>query len=285
MDTLNLTLWTADVGAPADSAEAFADLIVHHTLKSWREGSDIVIFPEFTWMGLERFVTTEDKLTGVATLFETLWPSITQRLSVPDKVVVLGTVPSSKPDGALTNRAHILNQGKHLYQDKIHLTPWENRFTGGGPIHIWHFKGIRIAVVICLDVEIPDISVALRAAGGIDLMLVPSATESLLGVERVGRCADARSVELGCHVGLCHLTGMASSVLVDENIGLLAHFTPSQSPFLDEPRQRKSSLHKDGFHSLSVTLDFQALSMTRTLAEETNPANLRTAPITVQQLS
>lgn len=285
MDSLTLTLWTADVGAHAETAEAFSDLIVNHTLASWQDGADIVVFPEFTWMALERFVSTEDKLTGVSTLFQSLWPSIATRLSRPDKAVVLGTVPTTHPDGHLTNRAHILNEGNHLYQDKIHLTPWENRFTGGGPVHIWHFKGIKIAVVICLDVEIPDISVALRAAGGIDLMLVPSATESILGVERVGRCADARSVEIGCHVGVCHLTGTTNSVLVDENTGVLAHFSPSQSPFSAAPRQLKSPLYTDGFHALTSRVDIKALQTARTLAEETNPANLSTSPVTLHPIS
>jgi predicted amidohydrolase len=92
-----------------------------------------------------------------------------------------------------------------LYQDKLHLTPWESAFSPGDTLHLWHFAGLRIAVIICLDIEIPELSARLRDEE-VDLILCPSATETVLGVERVDRCASARAVELGCHVAVSHLT-------------------------------------------------------------------------------
>lgn len=283
MGQLKLDLWTCDVGAPAGSPVEFAELIISRILQSWDSGADIVVFPEFTWMGLERFVATEDKLAGVSLLFwDQLWPDLQARLSRPDKAVVLGTVPFAIGNGTFKNRAPILSEGSFLFQDKIHLTPWENRFEGGGPLRIWKFKNYKIATVICLDVEIPEISSALRGSS-LDLMLVPSATENLMGVERVGRCADARSVEIGCHVGLCHLVGKSDSILVDENIGTLSAFSPSQSLFSGQRRQQAGQLITTGFHRKSVELDMLSLARIRTLKEETNPANVLSRAIQIAE--
>jgi predicted amidohydrolase len=187
VDHLKLDLWTFDVGSPAANATAYAESVTSRVIQSWDAGADVVVFPEFTWMGLERFIAGPDKIKGVAELFwNHVWPDIVVQLDRPDKAVVLGTVPFTDCDGSLKNRAPILNGGRFFYQDKIHLTPWEESFSGGGPVGIWNFRGLRAAVVICLDVEIPEISAALRGMN-LDLMLVPSATESLMGVERVGR--------------------------------------------------------------------------------------------------
>lgn len=281
MGQLTLDLRTFDIGAAADSPAAYASLLTERVLESWESGADIVVFPEFSWMGLERFVEGPDKLAGVAGLFwSVLYPSLQATLTRADKAAVLGTVPFREEDGPLKNRAPVMSGGKWLHQDKIHLTPWENRFTGGSPLHVWTFRGHRIAVVICLDVEVPEITAALRGSA-LDLLLVPSATENVLGVERVGRCADARAVELGCHVGLCHLVGTTESTLVDENIGQLAAFAPSQSPFLDHERQDRSNLFTEGFHLKRVTLDMAALAATRALHGETDPSKLSAPPVRI----
>ncbi len=282
MEQLKLDLWTFDVGATAASPTAFAELVTQRVLESWERGADVVLFPEFTWMGLERFVEGPDKLAGVAALFwDQIWPEMREQLNRPDKAVVLGTVPFLEDDGRLKNRAPILSEGRGLYQDKIHLTPWENAFSGGGPLRTWNFRGHKLAVVICLDVEIPEISAALRGSG-LDLMLVPSATENELGVERVGRCASARAVELGCYVGVSHLVGRTQSELIDENIGQLAFFIPSQSRFRGCDHSGDRVLYHEGFHRRSVTLDMKAIAKTRALRGETDPSKIRPGIIHVE---
>jgi predicted amidohydrolase len=194
---------------------------------------------------------------------------------------VLGSVPFVDEGGLVRNRCPIVSEGRQLHQDKIHLTPWESAFDGNGPIRIWDFRGLRVAVVICLDVEIPEISAALRGMD-LDLMLIPSATESLLGVERVGRCADARAVELGCHVAICHLVGRMESELIDENIGRLAVFSPSQIAFLGVGRQTSTEVFAQGFRRMSASLDIAALRENRAAHAETDPSKIRPVVIRVE---
>lgn len=280
---MRLDLRTFDVGHVCNTPAEFAAKVVELTRASWNDGAEIVVFPEFTWMGLERFAEEKNALTALSDLFwQNLWPELRNELSVSGKAVVLGTVPFVDVDGSVRNRAPILSGGEFIYQDKIHLTPWEDAFRGGGPVRLWKFKGLTIAVIICLDIEIPEISAALRSSQ-VDLLLVPSATESLLGVERVGRCADARSVELGCQVGLCHLVGRMNSQWVDENIGRLAFFSPSQSPFLETQRQQLSAIHEQGFHCMSVEIDIDSIHRSRSIRQETNPSHISATRVLVEE--
>jgi predicted amidohydrolase len=237
-------------------------------------------------------VEGKERLVKVANLFwKELWPGLQRELGRAGKAVVLGSVPCIsagvqasacqedysdrlKPaHQQFHNRVPILCDGRSLYQDKLHLTPWESVFAPGEALHLWSLRGVTFAVVICLDIEVPELSVALRGRG-VDCLLVPSATESVLGVERVGRCASARAVELCCHVGVSQLVGRTESELVDENVGRLAWLNPSQSPFLSAGRETVSDLHDQGFHVTRCRLDALALAAARANRTETNPSLL-----------
>lgn len=272
---MNLDLWTFDVGVHAETPVAYANECIRRVEESWAGGADIVLFPEFCWVGLERFADKSRGLRGVSDLFwQELWPSIQSRLARPDKAAVLGTAPFfDEATGLLMNRSPILCEGRALHQDKLHLTPWETAFARGDTLHIWRFRDITIAVIICLDIEVPELSVHLRNRG-VDLILVPSATETILGVERVDRCASARAVELGCCVGVSHLVGRTESELIDDNIGRTAFYTPSQAAFRQEPREVEDPVVTSGFHRQRCVVDLAALRKVRRMVGETNPSRL-----------
>lgn len=280
---MNIDLWTWDVGAQAPTPAACLRLFLDKLNRSWEEEADIVLFPEYAWMCLERFVAQEDKLAGVADLFwRTLWPRIQEEVESTGRLIVLGTVPWLDPDGTMRNRAPILCDGGPAYQDKLCLTPWETGFCGGTEIRLLSFGPLTVAVVICLDIEVPELSALLRGRG-VDLILVPSATESTMGVDRIGRCASARAIELGCHVGVAHLVGKTLSELVDENLGRLAWFSPSQLPFANANREDCSPLVPEGFVRKRVHLDRSLLVRMRSRRLETNPAllTLPSTPVTI----
>jgi predicted amidohydrolase len=283
MDPLNLHLWTCDVGALADTPEVYARLISDCVLQSWDEGADLVLFPEYTWMGLERFVTGSMKLRGVAELFwQQQWPALRHKLARPGKAVVLGSVPFLTADGKLRNRAPIICDARELFQDKLRLTPWESAFTGGEDLLVWKFKDVTFAVQVCLDIEVPETAALLRGRG-VDCLLVPSATETILGVERIARCASARAVELGCCVAVAHLTGRSQSELVDQNLGCLGFYSPSLGAFMDQSREKRTPVVLEGFELLRVTLNKDLLLQARADTVETNPALLAPQPIIVRE--
>jgi predicted amidohydrolase len=279
---MNLDLWTFDVGVQAESPQAYADECLRRVEESWDGGADLVLFPEFCWVGLEKFVPEKGGLRGVSALFwNEMWPMMQKRLSRPDKAAVLGTAPFFDASTQRHfNRAPILCGGRALHQDKLHLTPWENAFSPGESLRLWKFGGLTIAVIICLDIEVPELAARLRGRG-VDLILVPSATETLLGVERVDRCASARAVELGCCVGVAHLVGQAESDLIDDNVGRTAFYTPSQAAFGAQPRMHEGPVVAHGFQKQRCLVDATALAQMRSTLGETNPALLTVRPIVI----
>jgi len=107
---------------------------------------------------------------------------------------------------------------------------------------------------------------------------VPSATETILGVERVDRCASARAVELGCIVAVCHLTGKAVTDLIDVNVGRTAVYFPSQAAFRNDSRWDESEIYESGMHKQRLTLDPKLLQVMRRMPLETNPSLLKKMP-------
>lgn len=275
---LSLDLCTFDPGIHAKSPAAFAAEVTECVETSWDEGADVVLLPEFTWMGLEPLVEPKSLQRVAEVFWHDLFPTLKSLLMRPEKAVVLGTVPFWDTErNVLLNRAPILVGDRILHQDKLHLTPWENAFAPGRELLLWEFAGLRFAVVICLDIEIPEISARLRGAG-VDVVLVPSATETVLGVERVDRCASARAVELGAIVGVSHLTGTAVSELIDENVGRTAVYFPSQASFRDEPRWLEGAIVASGVHKQRVVIDKRSLEVMRRMKQETNPSLLASLP-------
>lgn len=280
MDTLKIDLRACDVGVIADAPEDIVKSVVMQTVEvGWGHGADVVVFPEYFWMCLEQFVGGEDKLRGVSELFwQKLWPELLLALSREDKAVVLGTVPCVMSDGSIRNRSPILCDGHVHFQDKVSLTPWESQFSPGDTLHVWTLRGARFVVMVCLDIEVPELAALLRGKK-VDAILVPSATESINGLERIGRCASARSVELCCHVGVAHLLGKADSELVDKNVGRAAWFTPSQAAFEECGKVETTNTAWCGYERLNGDLDLDRLAACRADRSETNPAHLTLHPV------
>ena len=54
-----IDLCTFDPGVAANSPAAFAAVVVDCVEESWDNGADLVLLPEFTWVGLEPLVEPE----------------------------------------------------------------------------------------------------------------------------------------------------------------------------------------------------------------------------------
>ena len=269
---MKIDAWNFDVGVEAASAEDYASQCLACVEQSWDEGADLVLLPEYCWMGLEPLV--EGGPQGVAEWFwGKWWPEHKSRLMIPSKAAVLGTVPFSPGDGMMLNRAPIVSDGWELHQDKMALTPWEDQFTGGRELKLWEFSGLKVAVLVCLDIEVPEWAVMLRESK-VDLILVPSATETMMGVERINRCASARAVELGCAVVVAHLIGTSRSSLIDDNLGCTAMYLPSQSAFASMERVHQAATRTKGTFRETFELNPALLSQCRLAMQETNPAQL-----------
>ena len=280
MNPFVIDAWTFDVGVAADSVAGYVEACARRVEQGWDSGADLVLFPEYTWAGLEPHLPPGAGLAGVArTFWDSILLGLRQRLSRPGRAVVLGTAPFLEAGtGRLLNRAPVILGGDLITQDKLFLTPWERAFRRGEELRIFEFQGLRIAVLICLDIEVPELSALLRGRS-LDLILVPSATETLMGCERVTRCASARAVELGCAVVVAPLTGRCASELVDENLGKTACYLPSQAAFAGGGRLLESAVHHDGFHTTRFSLAQHLLTSARAATSETNPSLIDLGPM------
>lgn len=266
--------WTCDVGCPTDSAADYVEECLRRVESSWADGADVVLLPEYTWAGLEHRLPTPGLAAVSHYFWQQAWPSLQQRMLRSGRAAVLGTVPClDEQTGQFFNRCPIFCDGALYYQDKLCLTPWEQAFQPGQSLQVFEIKGQRCAVLICLDVEMAEHSLALRQHE-LALLLVPSATETLMGVERVNRCASARAVELGCAVVVSHLVGRCRSSLVDENVGPLACYLPSQSHTEQEQRELVTTAYTEGFHLAKFPLPTLPEPVLLRSKLETNPALL-----------
>jgi predicted amidohydrolase len=89
----------------------------------------------------------------------------------------------------------------------------------------------KIGVVICYDVEFPELS-RIYAEKGVQILFVPFLTDTQNGYHRVKRCAQARAIENECYVAIAGCVGNLPKVNnMDIQYAQSAVFTPSDFAF------------------------------------------------------
>jgi len=200
--------------------------------------SEIILYPELFLMGLSDYFSgdLEKQYVDIANYtYQTLLPKITDLLKKKNILLCLGSGPRLQDD-KLYNTSALWVKDTWVFQDKIHLTPWETSFEAGREVKLFDFKGMRAACVICFDMEQPGLALYLKKAG-VDLILCPSATTNKNGNQRVNRCASSRAVELGCAVFVSPLVGQSKCDLVDHNEGRQGFFLPAQEAVIVDQEQ------------------------------------------------
>lgn len=87
-------------------------------------------------------------------------------------------------------------------QRKVHITPNERSYwgmTGGDRIAVFETDVAKIGILICYDVEFPELP-RLLADEGMQILFVPFLTDTQNGYNRVRYCAQARAIENECYV-------------------------------------------------------------------------------------
>lgn len=204
MDSLTIALWPVGMTAAPASVDAAAARIEARLAEAAEAGAGLLMLPEYlgeqwlAWAPRELPETGEVSWMGRhgAELLEWLRP-LPARYGV---ALLAGTWPARNGPGWV-NRAHLLlPDGRLVTQDKLCLTPSEQDAEAwlletGSAVRIVEWHGLRIAMLVCLDIEQPALAALLQAAD-LDLLLVPSMTRQASGHARVMSCAKARAVEL-----------------------------------------------------------------------------------------
>lgn len=169
-----------------------------------------------------------------------------------------GTIPHRVTGAAsITNRGWFLTaDGRAFHQDKISLTPAEKIgadgvTVGGTAVNVFNWLGLRVAMIICLDVEYTALWARLGKLD-LDLVLVPAKTDMITGYNRVFGCARSRANELQTAVCAIGAVGVPMGHPVsDTGVGGASAFVPCDvsvsldgvfAALLPQPAEAETSL-------------------------------------------
>lgn len=232
-----IALWSFNLGRAPGSASALAGMIEDGLEKAALGGAKLLVLPEylsetclaFKPDGLQPNEETSFMADAGAEFF-LLLDGMAEKHGVS---LLAGTWPV-KTERGITNTAVLFTaDGREIRQDKLSLTPFEQdrdvwHLTPGTGLKVFQLDGLKMAILICLDIEMPALS-CLLASAGVDLILVPSMTEKLSGYHRVFGCAKARAVELMCAVAACGVVGRAvGTTQNDTNVSGAALYLPCE---------------------------------------------------------
>ena len=148
--------------------------------------------------------------------------------------IITGSVPSMEGD-SLKNVGYLCHRNGEIDQyEKIHITPDEAKFwgiTGGKTLQVFETDAGKVGILICYDVEFPELP-RLLAEQGMQILFVPFLTDTQNAYNRVRYCAQARAIENECFVAI---TGCIGNLPKVENMDIQysqsAVFTPCDFAF------------------------------------------------------
>jgi predicted amidohydrolase/GNAT superfamily N-acetyltransferase len=148
--------------------------------------------------------------------------------------IITGSVPSIEGE-SLKNIGYLCHRNGNIDQyEKIHITPDEAKFwgiQGGKTLKIYETDAGKIGILICYDVEFPELP-RLLAEQGMQILFVPFLTDTQNAYNRVRYCAQARAIENECFVAI---TGCIGNLPKVENMDIQysqsAVFTPCDFAF------------------------------------------------------
>lgn len=178
------------------------------------KGAQVLVFPEYGAMELASLNGIDPDDLGAATdaVAGNMERAVDVLKGLAQEHGVHIVAPSGPMhvNGQLVNRAHFIwPDGRVQPQDKQIMTPWEVApwgVTGHGPLQIFDTELGRIGILICYDCEFPLLGRKLIEAG-VELILIPSATETVAGYHRVRIGAMARALEGQCYTAMSSITG------------------------------------------------------------------------------
>jgi len=238
---------------PARKARVCAVQYLMRRIKTWEEFEDAVeffvdsadsynchflVFPElFTAQLFSTFpsgLNDRDAILQLAGLRDRYVELMLAEAQTHNLYLIGGSHPTLR-DGELFNTAYLFTPTGNIYtQDKLHVTPMEREawgFRPGKELKVFETPFGRISILICYDIEFPEV-VRLLALAGAEIFFVPFSTDEKKAYYRVRYSAQARAVENYVYVVIAgnvgNLPDVKSYLL---NYGQSAIFTPSDFAF------------------------------------------------------
>lgn len=202
--------------------------------------SDFVVFPEMLTMQLLSFLTNKNPSSAIRELsdFTEEYIAMFTDLAVKYNINIVGGSHFCMEDDKLHNISFLFKRdGTHGKQYKIHITPYEVKWwgvKGGNKVEIFDTDKGKIAILICYDVEFPELA-RIAVSKGAKILFVPFNTDDRRAYLRVRYCAQARAVENQVYVVITGCVGNLPEVSnLDIHFSQSAILTPSDVEFSRE---------------------------------------------------
>ena len=219
-----------DIQAFFDQVEFFTDVVSDYK-------ADFLVLPEFfntPLMAQFKTMPEAQAIRELAKYTEEVRDKMCAFAISYNVNIIAGSMPLVD-EGKLYNASYLCRRdGSFEEYRKIHITPNEVKFygmVGGYEVRTYDTDCGKIGLMICYDVEFPELGRAL-AAQGAQIIFVPFLTDTQNGYYRVRNCAQARAIENECYVAISGCVGNLPNVPnTDIHYAQSAVFTPSDFQF------------------------------------------------------
>jgi len=206
---LGLVQWQMRLYANLDEllqqAEYFIDAVSGYR-------SDFALFPEFFNAPLMSEFNHLSEAEAIRRLAEYTSDIVNRfsKLAISYNInIITGSMPELV-NNELYNVGYLCKRDGGMERfEKLHVTPDEAKvwgLQGGKNIRTFDTDCGKIGVLICYDVEFPELS-RLLGEEGMDILFVPFLTDTQNGYSRVRNCAQARAIENECYVAIAGSVG------------------------------------------------------------------------------
>ena len=194
-----------DLDELLQQAEFFVDAVSGYR-------SDFALFPEFfnaPLMAENNHLSEPEAIRELAKHTEGIVQKFSELAISYNINIISGSMPEIQND-RLYNVGYLCKRDGTIERyEKLHVTPDEIKVWGmqkGKQLKVFDTDCGKIGILICYDVEFPELS-RLLAEEGMDILFVPFLTDTQNGYSRVRNCAQARAIENECYVAIAGCVG------------------------------------------------------------------------------
>ncbi len=174
--------------------------------------ADFALFPEFfnaPLMAENNHLSESEAIRELAQYTSDIVGKFSELAIAYNINIITGSMPEMI-DNQLYNAGYVCKRDGGVERfEKLHITPDESKvwgLQGGNSLKTFDTDCGKIGVLICYDVEFPELS-RLLAEEGMDILFVPFLTDTQNGYSRVRNCAQARAIENECYVAIAGSVG------------------------------------------------------------------------------
>jgi len=174
--------------------------------------SDFALFPEFfnaPLMAENNHLSEPEAIRELAKHTNAIVQKFSELAISYNINIITGSMPEVV-NGLLHNVGYLCKRDGKIEQfEKLHVTPDEVKvwgMQGGNRLRAFDTDCGKIGILICYDVEFPELS-RILADEGMDILFVPFLTDTQNGYSRVRNCAQARAIENECYVAIAGSVG------------------------------------------------------------------------------